>query len=55
MTKRNLDSAPLVGKNQKTERNIVQGGRGFKNPKKPPKQTVDSDPVSDWVPPNGGR
>jgi len=55
MAKRNLDSAPLVGKNQQTERNVVQGGRRPPKVKKPPKQTVDSDPVTDWVPPNVAR
>lgn len=52
MAKRNLDTAPLVGKTQQTERNVVQGGRRFKKPKTPPKQTVDSAPVVDWVPTN---
>ena len=55
MAKRNLDTAPLVSKTLKTERNVVQGGRKPPQTKKPPKQTVDSEPVSDWVSPNGNR
>ena len=50
--KRNLDSAPEVGRKLETERNVVQGGR--RPPKKARKvsQTVTQSPVEDWVPPN---
>lgn len=50
--KRNLDSAPMVGKTQKTERNVVQGGQRPPKKKTPPPQQVSSEPVTDWQSPN---
>lgn len=55
MAKRTLDTAPMVGKNLKSERDVVRGHRGEPKPAKKVSQQVESEPVTDWVPPNGDR
>lgn len=50
--KRTLDSAPVVGKTQQTERNVVQRGRPYPKKKPVPSMQVDDEPTTDWQSPN---